>query len=76
MARPERLELPALGFEVQCSIQLSYGRVPKLPSKTRRRRHSNSSQTEPNGPRVESSLPGEVPPGTLEPNSPIEEAAP
>ena len=25
--RPERLELPTLGSEDQCSIQLSYGRV-------------------------------------------------
>ncbi len=26
-ARPERLELPTLGFEGRCSIQLSYGRI-------------------------------------------------
>ena len=26
-ARPERFELPTLGFEVRCSIQLSYGRI-------------------------------------------------
>jgi hypothetical protein len=26
MARPGRFELPTLGLEVQCSIQLSYGR--------------------------------------------------
>src|SRR5438132_5137691 len=26
MARPERLELPTLRFEAECSIQLSYGR--------------------------------------------------
>ena len=25
--RPERLELPTLGSEDQCSIQLSYGRI-------------------------------------------------
>ena len=28
-ARPGRLELPTYGFEVQRSIQLSYGRAPK-----------------------------------------------
>jgi hypothetical protein len=27
LARPERFELPTLGFEVRCSIQLSYGRL-------------------------------------------------
>ena len=27
VARPERFELPTLGFEVRCSIQLSYGRL-------------------------------------------------
>ena len=27
MARSERFELPTLGFEVRCSIQLSYERV-------------------------------------------------
>ena len=26
--RPARFELAAYGFEVQCSIQLSYGRLP------------------------------------------------
>ena len=26
MARPERFELPTLGSEVRCSVQLSYGR--------------------------------------------------
>jgi ABC transporter substrate binding protein len=33
MARSERFELPTLGFEVRCSIQLSYERVPgaRLP---------------------------------------------
>jgi hypothetical protein len=28
LARSERFELPTLGFEVRCSIQLSYERVP------------------------------------------------
>ena len=27
MARPERFELPTLGIEIRCSIQLSYERV-------------------------------------------------
>ena len=27
LARPERFERPTVGFEVRCSIQLSYGRV-------------------------------------------------
>jgi hypothetical protein len=27
LARSERFELPTLGFEVRCSIQLSYERV-------------------------------------------------
>jgi hypothetical protein len=27
MARSERFELPTLGFEVRCSIQLSYERI-------------------------------------------------
>ena len=26
--RPERLELPTLGSEDRCSVQLSYGRLP------------------------------------------------
>ncbi len=29
MARPERFELPTLGFVDRCSIQLSYGRIEK-----------------------------------------------
>ena len=32
MARPERLELPTLGFEDRYSIQLSYGRVDAVHS--------------------------------------------
>ncbi len=28
MARSERFELPTLGIEIRCSIQLSYERVP------------------------------------------------
>jgi hypothetical protein len=35
LARSERFELPTLGFEVRCSIQLSYERVPvRLPDLT------------------------------------------
>ena len=34
MARPERLELPTLWFEARCSIQLSYGRVACIDSKS------------------------------------------
>jgi hypothetical protein len=36
MARSERFELPALGFEVRCSIQLSYERLvcDRLPDLT------------------------------------------
>ncbi len=30
VARPERFELPTLWFEARCSIQLSYGRVPRF----------------------------------------------
>src|SRR3954454_3057992 len=29
LARPERFELPTLGSEDRCSIQLSYGRAPR-----------------------------------------------
>ena len=29
MARSERFELPTLGIEIRCSIQLSYERVPR-----------------------------------------------
>jgi hypothetical protein len=31
LARPERLELPTLGFEDRYSIQLSYGRASAPP---------------------------------------------
>jgi hypothetical protein len=34
LARSERFELPTLGFEVRCSIQLSYERVPGLDYQT------------------------------------------
>jgi hypothetical protein len=34
MARPERFELPTLCFEGRCSIQLSYGRVGHIDSKS------------------------------------------
>lgn len=30
LARPARLELATYGFEVRCSIQLSYGRLVSL----------------------------------------------
>jgi hypothetical protein len=30
MARSERFELPTLGFEVRCSIQLSYERLKRI----------------------------------------------
>ena len=31
LARSEKFELPTLGFEVRCSIQLSYERVLRAP---------------------------------------------
>jgi hypothetical protein len=34
VARPERFELPTLCFEGRCSIQLSYGRVGSVDSKS------------------------------------------
>jgi hypothetical protein len=34
VARSERFELPTLGFEVRCSIQLSYERVCGLDYQT------------------------------------------
>ena len=34
LARSERFELPTLGFEVRCSIQLSYERVRGLDYQT------------------------------------------
>jgi hypothetical protein len=36
VARSERFELPTLGFEVRCSIQLSYERVPSFDYQTDR----------------------------------------
>ena len=35
MARPGRFELPTPGFEVRCSIQLSYGRSPRNLARSR-----------------------------------------
>src|ERR1700757_4336991 len=44
VARSERFELPTLGFEVRCSIQLSYER------KYTRRAHNNGFVTKVTGP--------------------------
>ena len=37
MARSERFELPTLGFEVRCSIQLSYERINNFNDLSERR---------------------------------------
>ena len=34
LARSERFELPTLGIEIRCSIQLSYERVPVAIAET------------------------------------------
>src|ERR1700677_3687010 len=39
MVRPERLELPTLCSEGRCSIQLSYGRIPKHSTQFQPRAH-------------------------------------
>jgi hypothetical protein len=50
LARSERFELPTLGFEVRCSIQLSYERVPGLDYQTWPERAS-SLRPGPNAPK-------------------------
>ena len=46
LARPERFELPTLGFEVRCSIQLSYGRAVRRGI---RRRNPRDGRPPPRG---------------------------
>jgi hypothetical protein len=50
LARSERFELPTLGFEVRCSIQLSYERVRAHLNRT-------ASESQPRGLRFSKGFP-------------------